>query len=111
MFNKADVAAPDAGLHFRTETEPIVVSARTGEGVEKLEAAIASRLRALDPVLELVVPYDRGDVLAALHREGEVLVEVHDDEGTRVRARIPDTAVHRFAAFVVDGPGADDTDR
>ncbi len=111
VLNKVDAAEPDAGLHFRTDTDPIIVSARTGDGVEKLESAIASRLRALDPVLELAVPFDRGDVMAALHREGEILVEVQDDEGTRVRARIPDTAVHRFAAFVVDGPGADDTDR
>ena len=36
------------------------------------------------------MPYDRGDVLAALHRAGEVLVEVHDDDGTRVRARLPE---------------------
>jgi hypothetical protein len=34
-----------------------------------------------------------------LHREGEVLVEVHADAGTRVRARVPDAAVGRFAEF------------
>ena len=36
---------------------------------------IGDRLRALTTVVELLVPYDRGDVLAAVHREGEVLVE------------------------------------
>ena len=40
-------------------------------------------------IVEFVVPYDRGDVLAALHRAGEVLVEVHDDDGTRVRGPPP----------------------
>jgi len=46
-----------------------------------------------------MVPYDRGDVLAALHRAGEVLVEVHDNGGTRVRVRLPEAATGRFAEF------------
>ena len=57
------------------------------------------RLRALNAVVELSVPYERGDVLAALHREGEVLVEVHDDRATRVRARLPKGGVDRFRQF------------
>jgi GTP-binding protein HflX len=47
----------------------------------------------------LLVPYDRGDVLAALHRDGEVLIEVHDEHGTRVRARLPASANGRFSEF------------
>ena len=82
-----------------------------GVGVQRAKAStssssvIADRLRALDRVVELVVPYDRGDVLAALHRDGEVLVEVHDDDGTRVRARLPDRDLHRLAAFIVEPTG------
>ena len=45
------------------------------------------------------MPYDRGDVLAALHRAGEVLVEVHAEGGTRVQARLPDASAGRFAEF------------
>jgi GTPase len=47
------------------------------------------------------VPFERGDVMAALHREGDVLVEVHGDGDTRVRARIPESGVSRFREFVV----------
>jgi GTP-binding protein HflX len=57
-------------------------------------------LRAQAGIVECFVPYDRADVLAALHRVGEVLVEVHDEEGTRVRARLPERAVGHFAEFV-----------
>jgi GTP-binding protein HflX len=78
----------------------VAISARTGEGIEKLTDAIAARLRALSPIYELLVPYERGDVLAALHREGEVLVEVHDDAGTRVRARLPQAVASRVDEFV-----------
>ena len=45
------------------------------------------------------MPYDHGDVLAALHRAGEVLMEVHADSGTRVQARLPDASAGRFAEF------------
>ena len=67
----------------------VTVSAVTGDGVDPLLDTIAARLRAMKPIVELEVPYERGDVVAALHRDGEVLVEVHGEGGTRVRARLP----------------------
>jgi GTP-binding protein HflX len=78
----------------------VAISGRTGEGIDKLTDAISARLRVLSPIYELLVPYDRGDVLAALHRDGEVLVEVHDDAGTRVRARLPEAVASRVDEFV-----------
>ena len=66
-------------------------------------ALSADRLRALNAVVELCVPYERGDILAALHREGEVLVEIHDERATRVRARLPKGGADRFRPFF---PGA-----
>ena len=77
----------------------VAISAATGDGIAELLTTIGDRLRALARVVEFVVPYDRGDVLAALHRAGEVLVEVHDDDGTRVRARLPEAVAGRFAEF------------
>jgi GTP-binding protein HflX len=77
-----------------------MVSAATGAGTDELLRALSDRLRVLDRIVELVVPYERGDVLAALHREGEVLVEVHADTGTRVQARIPDSTLSRYREFV-----------
>ena len=107
VVNKTDL--PDACVVddlLSTHAEAVAVSAATGEGIEKLEEVVAARLRALDPVVELAVPYDRGDVVAALHREGDVLVEVHGDRETRVRARIPESDVRRFREFVVADGGA-----
>jgi GTP-binding protein HflX len=98
--NKTDAADPEAVSDVLSASGGIAVSARTGEGVEKLVEAIGDRLRALAAVIELVVPYERGDVLAALHRDGEVLVEVHADTGTRVRARLDRADVARFGEFV-----------
>jgi GTPase len=103
VLNKSDVASPgDVKGLLASHPRAIVVSAVTGEGIPVLLDTIAARLRALAPIVELLVPYERGDVVAALHREGEVLVEVHADGGSRLRARLPAPAVTRFEEFVVN---------
>ena len=102
VLNKADIAtADDVKLLLTVHPQAVVVSAVTGEGVSVLLDTLAARLRALAPIVELLVPYERGDVVAALHREGEVLVEVHAEGGSRLRARLPAPAVTRFGEFVV----------
>ncbi|HEY0399042.1 MAG TPA: GTPase HflX [Acidimicrobiia bacterium] len=99
VANKLDAAEPEA-LVVLKGWGAVPVSAATGEGVEAFLETLADRLRALNAVVELSVPYERGDVLAALHREGEVLVEVHDDRATRVRARLPRGGIDRFREFL-----------
>src|SRR5439155_1772820 len=80
-FNKSDIAPDDKRLVDR-HPGSVMLSASTGEGIELLLQTIGDRLRALAPVVELRVPYDRGDVVAALHREGEVLSEAHGPDAT-----------------------------
>jgi GTP-binding protein HflX len=96
VYNKRDLAPS-----FVVPQGAVGMSALTGEGVDKLLLTIADRLRAMEQVVELLVPYERGDVLAALHREGEVLVESHEESATRVRARLDRTAGGKFAPFTV----------
>jgi GTP-binding protein HflX len=99
-FNKADLTPEGKRLAARHEGS-VVISARTGEGVDELLVAIGDRLRAGSGVVELLVPYARGDVVAAVHREGEVLDEEHDGDGTRLRARLDEAGAARFKEFVV----------
>jgi GTP-binding protein HflX len=99
-FNKADVA-PETKRLVDRHPGSVMLSATTGEGVDLLLRTIGDRLRALAPVVELRVPYDRGDVLAALHREGEVLSEAHEPEAAVLRARFRTGGAGRFQEFVV----------
>ena len=62
---------------------------------------IADRVRSLTAVVELLVPYERGDVMASLHREGEVVSTSHEDGGIRVQARLADASRGRLTEFVV----------
>jgi GTP-binding protein HflX len=106
VFTKSDTVTPEAAeLLVMTHPGSLTVSARTGDGVPEIPRVIGDRLRALEQVIELRVPYDRGDVLAGLHRDGEVLVEVHEEGGTRVRARLPQTVTGRYVDFIAPVPG------
>jgi GTP-binding protein HflX len=99
-FNKSDVAPDDAKRLVHLHHGSVGFSAATGDGVEDLLLTVADRLRALTDVVQLVIPYDRGDVLAAVHREGEVLVEAPSDTAMRLRVRLDAAAAAQFRAFV-----------
>lgn len=100
-FNKADLAPDEAKRLAHAHEGSVAFSAVTGEGVDELLQTIADRLRALTNVVELAVPYDRGDVLAAVHREGEVLVESAEADAMHLRVRLDDAALGQFVEYVV----------
>jgi GTP-binding protein HflX len=98
-FNKVDIT-PEAKRLADRYPGSVPISALTGEGVDLLMEAIGDRLRALARVVELVVPYERGDVLAAIHREGEVLVERHHQDSAQLRVRVDEAGAARFREWV-----------
>jgi GTP-binding protein HflX len=99
-FNKLDLAPDDAPRLAARHPGSVAISATTGAGVDDLLRAVGDRLRALTAVVELVIPYERGDVLAAVHREGEVLAETADEGAMRVRVRFDDAGRSRFQEYV-----------
>ena len=90
VMNKADRAPRAAARLANAHAGAVVVSALTGEGIEQLLRALGDHLRVADRVVELVVPFDRGDVLAAVHREGEVVDESHSEGATVVHVVLDD---------------------
>ena len=90
VVNKADAADPATvkALCLR-EQDCLVVSARTGAGLDELMSAIDARLPRRELEVSALVPYRRGDLVARVHREGEVLALRHGDDGTELTARVP----------------------
>jgi GTP-binding protein HflX len=78
----------------------VVVSARTGDGTDDLLHALGVQLRVADRVVELLVPFDRGDVLAAVHREGDVVDEAHGEGATVVHVVLDEAGRARFRQFL-----------
>jgi GTP-binding protein HflX len=89
VVNKVDAMTEDDVLALRQALPGAVwVSARTGHGLDRLRELIAARLPHPDVDVEVLVPYGRGDLVARIHRDGEVLSEDHEPDGTRLIARV-----------------------
>lgn len=101
VVNKTDVA-PDAAKQLVEDLAgSVAVSAATGDGVDVLLRTLGDRLRSIGTVVELLIPYERGDALASVHREGEVVSTSHEEGGLRVRARLAAASAGRLAEYVV----------
>ncbi len=97
VLNKEDLADPVAFRRLLAVHQTAVgVSALTGTGVEQLQEAIVERLRGQTVELELFVPYDQPQQLAALHRDTEVLAESHGSDGTQVVVRVHETRADQY---------------
>jgi GTP-binding protein HflX len=91
VINKADVADEMSIARLRRhEPRSVVVSAHTGAGIEELLQAIEDELPHDERELRVLVPYDRGDLVARVHELGEVLSQEHTAEGTALHARVPE---------------------
>jgi GTPase len=103
VINKADVADPLALARLRRrEPHSVVVSARAGTGVDELLAAIERELPAYDREVHVLLPYERGDLVARTHDQGEVYQQEHTEYGTELHARVPlglYSALERFAVI------------
>ncbi len=100
VFNKADVEPDVAAELVDRHQGSVAISAATGEGIDTFLRVLSDRLRSIAKVVELLIPYERGDVMASIHREGEVVSTFHEDGGIRVRARLSEASTGRLSEFV-----------
>ena len=100
VFNKADVDLPRVARVAADHAGSLAISAVTGTGIEALGERLAERLREATEVLDVVVPFDRGEVLAALHRHGQVLTEEATEGGMALSVRLEPASAARFQEFV-----------
>ena len=88
-INKADIAAPEVLMELlRKESNAYAISARTGYGVETLVKAIESALPKPKVEINVVIPFSRGDLVSAVHEQGEIISEEYLPEGTRLHAMV-----------------------
>lgn len=101
VFNKADMLDDHGAALVEESQGSVAVSALTLQGIDVLLRRLADRMRAISRITELVVPFDRGDIVASVHREGEVVSIEEADTGLRIRARLSEASVGRLREFVV----------
>jgi GTP-binding protein HflX len=103
VFNKSDLIDANTELLLRgLEPSALFVSARTGAGVDDLLRVIAERIPAPDVPLDLLIPYGRGEVVAALHENAVIDSTEYLDEGTLLKVRVKTSDVASFDEFRIE---------
>jgi len=88
-INKVDIASPDVVMEIlRREPNSYAFSVRSGFGIDGLVHAIEKSLPHPNVEITTVIPYDRGDLVSAIHEQGEILSEEHLAEGTAIHAYV-----------------------
>ena len=110
VFNKADRLDVNrmSGAHRLVERfeGSVAVSAHSGENLDHLLAVIGDRVRSMTELVELMIPWDRGDVLASVHREGQVLSESAEEQGMRLRARLEPASLGALREYLTEASPA-----
>jgi GTPase len=104
VVNKCDVASADTLARLRrVAPDAVIVSARTGHGLDTLALAIEARLPRPSVEVRVLVPYHRGDLVSRVHSTGEVVTEEHTADGTLLAARVSGDLAGVLSAYAVAG--------
>jgi len=102
VLNKMDRAGV-SGMKARLKEKfplAVEVSAKTGEGIQHLLAEIGTQLRPKREFLELRIPHARAEVIARLHKVGQVVERRYNGKTATFKARIPPHHRDEFAPFI-----------
>ena len=100
VFNKTDITEPNiVDRLVATHDGSVTVSALTGDAIDDVRIAIVEDLEKSTVTMRLLVPYERGDLVAALHEAGNVLEEAHGETGTELTVRLPSAVADGFSEY------------
>jgi GTP-binding protein HflX len=109
VLNKVDRLDADgrAALEAR-HPGALLVSARTGEGLDGLRDRLAALARARLTPVDVMIRWRDGELLSEIYRSGHDVREEPTDEGLRIRALLPPPAAARLRTALAAGgaPGA-----
>ncbi|APF40309.1 GTPase HflX [Neomicrococcus aestuarii] len=103
VLNKADAADPYVLERIKNrEPRTMVVSARTGYGIEELLQEVSESIPRPGVELDVVIPYQRGDLVSRLHEQSaEIIAMDHVEEGTRMHIKVREDFAAELEPFVV----------
>jgi GTPase len=107
VVNKTDATDQVALARLRhLLPDAVFVSAHTGAGIDALRDRIAEMLPRPSVEVEVLLPYTRGELVARVHRDGDVLTERHTEQGTVLHARVKADLAGVLENFSVNGTSA-----
>jgi len=103
VFNKIDVLGADGEqvLNRYRELHPEceMVSAYKETGLDELLLAIERFAAKSSTLMEVLIPFTRGDLVQIAHTRTTIVEESHIEEGTRMTLRVPSSLVGQFEQF------------
>ncbi len=100
VMNKIDLMEESAlkPLKKRLKKCDVMISAVTGEGFDKLLSLIDKQLNRHNKLVELDIPYEDGDSLAWLYRQGVIIERVDGKAAIHLKLQISPAVLERFKA-------------
>jgi len=106
IFNKVDLLNQWEKRRLAKEyPESLQVSSLTGEGLEELKVRIVETLRELREEVDVFLPSDKFFLLSEIHQNGEVLSELPQEGGMRIRARLDKPLAEKIKGLVESADG------
>ncbi len=105
IFNKCDLLSEDDIAALRSRFNHCVcVSAETGYGIEQLIDRISQAAASSDKLVEVLIPYNRGDLVSLAHQRCHIVGESYEEQGTMISMLVPPSYQTTFESFEVQ-PG------
>lgn len=103
VFNKIDNVADESVIHEMRARFPdaVFISVKTGAGLQELVSRISEFVADDLLTLELQIPQSRADLIARLHREGDIRHSEYVGNDVRLRVRLTPKAAAAYSVFRV----------
>lgn len=103
VFNKIDLLDADSKASLASRfPQAVLVSAQEGEGIDELVTRIGKAASSADRLMNVLLPFERGDLVSIAHERCQILAERYDEHGAVIEMLVPKSYIGVFAAFEVD---------
>ena len=96
LFNKQDKLEEEQILHDFNANHVLRISAKTGEGLDRLREVLEKIVTEDQIYLERVIPYKDAGILQQIRKYGQLMEEEYTEGGIAVKARVPKDILGRL---------------
>jgi GTP-binding protein HflX len=100
VYNKGDLLE-DKSVPISDEHESVLISAKTGYNFEKLTEIIIRKLFSNRRIVEMIIPFDKGQIVSYLCEKYEILNLEYIPEGTKIKAELSESDLSRYEDYLI----------
>ncbi|MDD6785924.1 MAG: GTPase HflX [Eggerthellales bacterium] len=100
VFNKCDLLPEDELESLKRRfPQALFISTLTGYGLDDLKKRIADAASASETLMEVLIPYNHGDLVSVAHEKCRVVSERYQEEGTSLTLFVGASLQSRFQPY------------